>query len=114
MDNVNKIISFVLGLIVVIIVLLLVTGRLGVFKGGQFFAARGSTTTPTPTKSATVTNKNVKVTPTPRRLAQNIVSVTPAQSGEIKTIPSTGTPTGILFLSGVVFVGGLYLRKVSS
>lgn len=98
MDNVNKIISFVLGLIVVIVILLLITGRLGLFKGAKLFTARGSTSTsPTP---------NNKATPTPKRLAQN--------TSQPKTIPSTGAETDVLVLVSIALVGGIYLRKVKS
>lgn len=120
MDNVNKIISFVLGLIVVVIVLLLVTGRLNIFKGGNFFAARGNTsTTPTPTK---VGGQSTKTTPTPKRIAQNTAPTTQSGgndqeeigSGNIKTIPSTGAPTVVLVFSGIILIGGMYLRKFST
>ncbi len=121
MNNMNKIISFILGLIVVVMLLLLITGRLGVFKKTNFLTiSRGNTkTTPTPAK----TSDTVKATPTPRKLAQNVImTATPLvpnkpaggvqnKADEIKTIPNTGSSEGILILSAVMLLGGVYLRK---
>lgn len=118
----NKIISFILGLIVVVMLLLLITGRLGVFKKTNFLTiSRGITkTTPTPAKTSVGTTQ---ATPTPRKLAQNVVlTATPVvpnkpaggvqnKADEIKTIPNTGSSEGILILSAVMLLGGVYLRK---
>lgn len=127
MDTTNKVISFILGLIVVIVVLLLITGKLGLFKGKNFFPiSRGSTTTPTPTltKAEQANKQNNKNTPTPRRLAQNsLLTATPSVGGNskdtsstdssnIKTIPSTGSSTDLLAGMTLVLIGGMFLRKI--
>jgi hypothetical protein len=123
MDNANKIISFVLGLIVVIVVLLLITGRLGLFKGMNILpVSRGNSATPSATLKKTAEGKGA--TPTPKRMAVNVVATaTPVvqnnnQSSQqkdqepIKTIPSTGASSDILALMIFGLVGGMFLRKV--
>ncbi|MBI2641720.1 hypothetical protein HYW87_03960, partial [Candidatus Roizmanbacteria bacterium] len=60
MDNFNKILSFVLGLVVVIVFIAVITGRLNLRNR----LARVSGVSPTPKQSPTPT-RNVYITPTP-------------------------------------------------
>lgn len=127
MENANKIISFVLGLIVVIVVLLLITGRLGLFKGKNILPiSRGNTSSPTPSPKKTAQGNNQSPTPTSRRLAVNtIATATPTpvmqnnntsnqqkDSDTIKTIPSTGASTELFVVLLALLIGGTYLSKV--
>lgn len=91
MDNFNKIVSFVLGLIVVIVFLAVITGRLNLKNR---FSAKTSVV-PTPTTMITY------LSPTP---------VKTTISG-IKTIPSTGSPTELLQLLITFATGGYFLRR---
>lgn len=119
MDSFNKVISFVLGLVVILVFLAVITGRLNLKSkppstttsksiltptpvqknNGGFFGFFKSTTSPTPTPtqkpSSITTNTN----------ENNVYSPTP------KSIPATGLPTLFipLLLSGLV--GGNFLRK---
>lgn len=104
MDNFNKIVSFVLGLIVVIVFLAVITGRLNLrnrISGGQ----------------------QAKVSPTPTIVSKLYLSPTPISSVIINkqkntyaaktpsSIPATGSPTVLLPLLFSSLAGGLFLRK---
>lgn len=98
MEDLNKVVSFILGLVVVVVFLAFISGR---FKmGGKLGSIISKQTViPTPISTAQPTsspayNKYGQTTPAP------------------KTIPATGSPT-ILFpvlLSGAA--SGLYLTKI--
>lgn len=104
MDNFNKIVSFVLGLIVVIVFLAVITGRLNLrnrISGGQ----------------------QAKVSPTPTTVSKLYLSPTPISSVTINkqkntyavktpsSIPATGSPTVLFPLLFSSLTGGLFLRK---
>ena len=108
MDSFNKIISFVLGLVVVLVFVAVITGKLNLKKKTSststpkttsFFNFGRASPTPTPTKkpSSTVTistsGNNIYKTPAP------------------KSIPATGLPTLFIpmLLSGLL--GSNFLRK---
>lgn len=119
MDNFNKIISFVLGLIVVVVFLLIATGKLKVFnsKSGLFNVSRGNTVaSPTPTAKPTIVAQNnegitptdePKITSTPKVLPTN----NPAK--DIKTIPSTGASTDLLIATLIMLAVGLIFKKAT-
>jgi len=114
MEQFNKVISFVLGLVVVVIFLAVASGRINL-KGTPFSFSKGTT--------------SVKVTPTPtpksKSLTLNQVSSTsqgsvPASSttnpqyhsyngSAVSTIPNTG-PEFLLPLVASSFLGGLFLK----
>ena len=120
MDSFNKVISFVLGLVVILVFLAVITGRLNL----KSKSTSTLTLTPTPVQTQKNNkgffgffNKNIVSTPTPTQKPSstvkvetgvsenNIYSVTP------KSIPATGLPTLFipLLLSGLA--GGSFLRK---
>ncbi len=108
MDSFNKVISFVLGLVVVIVFLAIISGKIDLRKritgitstkststGLSLFGSK-PTTTPKPT-----------VTPT-----QKSTSTYNQYNNQIpKKIPATGSPTIILSLLFSSLAGGVYLRK---
>jgi len=108
MDNANRTISFVLGIVAVIVILAVITGRLNLSKISFLPLARG---TPTPTGSLTPTP-----TPTPKLTIVG-PSIVPTYSNyhsyQTKggTIPSTGLPTVFLPAMLASFIGGMFLRR---
>jgi len=103
MDNANKIFSFVLGLIVVIVFLAVITGRLNLKKIQILPLAKNTTITPTVTPSST---------PTPELTSMQTVEVG-QKTTTVKTIPNTGAPTLLLPFAISGLFGGMYLRKKS-
>jgi hypothetical protein len=104
MDSFNKIISFILGLVVVVVFFAVVTKKLDLGKGLlNFNKTSGKTTvslspTPTPKSISTIkinTNNNTYNTKT----------------SNTTTIPSAGLPT--LFIPALIsgLIGGNFLRK---
>lgn len=105
MDNLNKTVSFVLGLVVVLVFLAIITGRLNLKNKLSFLSGK---TTPTPT---------VKVTPTLTKTAESNKEGNTYGNYKMKqtpsTIPSTGSPTILLSLLFSALSGGLFLRRRS-
>ena len=111
MDSFNKVISFVLGLVVVLVFFAVVTGKLNL---------TGKSSSPTASKTTGFFNfGKTSPTPTPTKKLSSITSVNTngnniyKQSNQIpKSIPSTGLPTLFVpvLLSGLV--GGNFLRKI--
>ena len=98
MDNFNRIISFVLGLIVVIVFLAIVTGRIGL-KGRNL--RLGGSVSPTPTPSG-------------RLVSPSVASIIPTGKYQVNkppSIPATGLPT--LTIPLLISLGGVgvFLRK---
>jgi hypothetical protein len=105
MDGLNKTISFVLGLVVVLVFFAVVSGRLNLKN--KLFPTLTKSASPSPTGSASVS-------PTPDSSTTNITKPTSTGSNQVskpKSIPSTGSPTLLLpiLLSGLG--GGILLRK---
>ena len=99
MDSFNKVISFVLGLVVVLVFLAVITGKLNLKSKpfGGSFPTPTPTQKPSPTAVVSVSGNSV--------YNQTSISTTP------KSIPATGLPTLFvpILLSGLV--GGNFLRK---
>ena len=121
MDNINKIISFVLGLIVVAIFLVIISGRLEI--GKRFLtASRGDTTSITPTQNEDQNEEkddeksgedSANVSPTEKLLAQN-TTVTPTRSvGDVKSIPDTGADMRFAVLIVTAVASGFGMLKMS-
>ena len=103
MDSFNKVISFVLGLVVVIVFLAIISGKIDLRKritGSGGVSLFGSKPTPTLTPTVTPTQK-------PTAIYNQYNNQTP------KKIPATGSPTIILSLLFSALSGGIYLRKKS-
>lgn len=121
MDSFNKIISFVLGLVVVIVFFAVVTGRIN-FKGGLPRLTKTSTTptpkaSPTPAPS-TQSGARVVISPTGTAALGKYQQQAQAQqktkttTSSTKQIPATGLPT--LFIPALLAgaTGGAFLRRV--
>ena len=118
MDSANKVISFVLGLVVVIVFLAVITGR---FKLKSIASLPFvSKTTPTPTVTSkgkiissvtvpgtTTQNTGVSSNPNSNYKPYNTIS----NNGNLKSIPSTGEPTILLSIALSSLLGGIYLKK---
>lgn len=124
MDSFNKVISFALGLVVVLVFFAVVTGKINL-KSKTSTSASKSILTPTPAqknsggffglfKSATPTP-----TPTPKTISSvkvdtsenNVYKQNNTTTSSAKSIPSTGLPT--LFIPMLIsgLAGGSLLRK---
>ena len=128
MDSFNKVISFVLGLVVVLVFFAVITGKINLKSktnqaskstvtptttqknsGGffGFFKSASPTSTPTPTQkpSSITINTNANENNVYKQNSQS------SKSSNAKSIPSTGLPTLLIpaLLSGLV--GGNFLRK---
>lgn len=107
MDNLNKTVSFVLGLVVVLVFLAIITGRLNLKNKIPFLSGKAS---PTPT---------IKNTPTPTKLVESnkensmYGNYATKQGKTPTTIPSTGSPTILLPLLFSGLGGGFLLRRRS-
>ena len=121
MDNINKLISFGLGLIVVVVFLAVVTGKINLGKNITKLTGKIS---PTPTKTKTTTSNEMnnykdsssKITPASSLIVQDTTNKAyDTYQGKEKTpstIPATGAPTLLipLLLSGLG--GGVLLKKI--
>lgn len=123
MDSFNKVISFVLGLVVVLVFLAVITGRINLKNksastsvltptpiqknsGGLFGFFNKSTPTPTPTqKPSTITVTGISENNIYKQNNQT------SKTSTAKSIPATGLPT--LFVPALLLglVGGSFLRK---
>ena len=133
MDNTNKIISFILGLVVVVVFLVVIISR---FRGtNRVLSNRTATPTPTasqkqpgfleklfkkntptptsgPTNTPTPTNSVVqRITPSLQISPQVDGHITPTTSPT--TIPNTGAETYLIPLMGLLLLAGFFLRKYS-
>ena len=114
MDSFNRVISFVLGLVVVLVFFAVITGRLKL--PGKLSSPFSKATTPTPTKTVNPTPiSTVKIdSQTGGSVLENNykTQATPTKApGKPGTIPATGLPT--LFIPSLLAgaAGGAFLRK---
>lgn len=125
MSGFNKITSFVLGLIVVLVFLLVFGSRINLSDKLLAFRSEKSVTTPTPTPTLSVTPTpkkgffeslfGAKSTPTPTPTSASMASSQSAASPQgmtntPKNIPSTG-PELLFPIAISAFGSGLYLRR---
>lgn len=119
MENFNKVLSFILGLIVVIVFVIVLSGRLNLKNKFLPFAD----TSPTPVSKT----QTKKITPTPTSPVEinqyqdqpskgSSTTSNTSQAGKggltgAKSIPATGSPTLLLPLLGSSALLGFYLRK---
>ena len=121
MDSFNKVISFVLGLVVVLVFFAVVTGKINLKSKTSSVPDSKIVVSPTPVKKNTggffSFLKKVSPTPTPTQKPLQSITVENIENNTYKntspkSIPSAGLPTifiPILF-SGVA--GGNFLRKI--
>jgi len=106
MENFNKVLSFALGLVIVVVFLAVISGKIDLRKRiPKLFSRTTSSQSLSPTPKPTMT-----VAPaTGQNQYQNNYS---AKGGSnIKTIPATGSPTALLPILLFSLGGGIYLRK---
>lgn len=123
MDSFNKVISFALGLVVVLVFFAVVTGRIN-FKSKTSTTSAKTTITPTPAQknSGGFFGLFKPATPTPTPTSKPVSSATKGaiesnvykqntETSSAKSIPSTGLPT--LFIPMLIsgLAGGSLLRK---
>ncbi len=110
MENFNKILSFILGLVVIIVFLAIITGR---FKPGKSNQLSQNKISAYPTKSVNKANPVVTGTMNPGTTTTTS-TYHPYQQNQTSSpasIPSTGLPTEVLpFLFSTLGLG-VYLRK---
>ena len=133
MESFNRVLYFILGLVVVLVFIIVFTGRLNL--GKNFKPLAGTTPTPTPKAEEkkgilSFFGFNVKTTPTPTPKAQISTTPRPTQtvSGQAvsqalptspttvkqpQSIPATGSPIEILYFAVPALSAGFYLRKRS-
>lgn len=110
MDNLNKTISFVLGLVVVLVFFAVISGRLNL-KGNLPFIGKSATPTPTQTPTKIIGSSQNS------QNNQNSRENNSYKNNTIKTpstIPQTGSPTLLipLLISGLG--SGILLRRAKS
>lgn len=113
MESFNKLISLFLGLVIVIIVFGIITGRIDFNNRLPFLGKKQEKITPTPDKK----DQNVKIkvsseTSTQYNLYQK-PTLTIAQK-YVSSIPQTGVPTVFIPLTICGLLGGFYIRKKTS
>jgi len=106
MDNFNKLFSFILGLIVVVVFFAVLTGKIN-FSNKINPLSGFNKVTPTPTKIV----PSQKVISTLEVEGQSGNLSYNNKSNLVKTIPSTGVPTLLLPLMLSGLTGGLILRR---
>ncbi len=129
MDSFNKVISFVLGLVVVLVFLAVITGKINLKSktgsasnptltptpiqknNGGFFGFFKSATSPTPTSTPAPTQKPSSITVNTNKnnvYKQNKQAI---QYSNAKSIPATGLPTLLIPILVSGLIGGNFLRK---
>lgn len=111
MDGLNKIISFILGLVVVIVFFAVVTGKISFKKGVPIFSATATlsgTPTPTPASGSAGKVTSIKISESPT--SSNKIVFT-NNTSTTKSIPSTGLP--LFFIPSLLASAGAgaFLRK---
>ncbi len=105
MDNLNKTVSFVLGLVVVLVFLAIVTGRFNLKNKLPLLSGKVS---PTQTASVTPTPKTMTVG---TKIGQNSAYGDYKMKQTPSNIPATGSPTILLPLLFSGLGGGFFLKK---
>lgn len=116
MDSFNKVLSFVLGLVVVIVFIVVLSNRLKL--GNKFLPFQSNTPTATPIAKKITPIPTIRFYPgqggtkaTPQPQPKGDQQANQYQPGTVKTIPSTGSPTELLLALNSTLLLGFYLRK---
>ncbi len=121
MDSFNKVISFVLGLVVVLVFFAVVTGKINLKSKTSSTANTNTVISPTPVKKNTggffSFLKKVSPTPTPTQKPLSSITISNAENNTYKntspkSIPSAGLPTIFIPILFSGLAGGSFLRKV--
>ena len=124
MDSFNKVISFVLGLVVVLVFFAVVTGKINLKSKTSSTSTSKSTIIPTPAQKSNggFFGFFKSASPTPTQKPSSITINTGennvykqnnqvASSSNAKSIPSTGLPTIFIPILFSGLAGGSFLRK---
>ncbi|MEO6508572.1 MAG: hypothetical protein ABIO02_01335 [Patescibacteria group bacterium] len=132
MENINKIISFILGLIVVVVFIAIVSGKFKIGSGLKKIAkikvspAVTKKPTPIPTEAVTVSYNNSKQAPkvvvapkttpkpntnTPVNQYQTTNSPAQISGNNISSIPNTGAPTLLIPSALSMLAAGTFLKR---
>lgn len=103
MDALNKIVFLILGLVAVIILFAVVSGKIDLKNKFPKFSDTQKKITPTIVKEQNVLN-NVK---------KSAVVKSTANASQTKSIPATGVETAFIPLSFVLMAAGFYLKRKS-
>lgn len=112
MDQLNKIVSLAIGLIIVVISFAALTGRIDLSKNfPQLLSSKKITSTPTPAvvaqKTVLIANDaNLESSAAVNKYDQNLGSANPTQ------IPETGSPTEALGIAISLIAVGQYLKRI--
>lgn len=113
MDSFNKIISFVLGLIVVVVLLVILTGRFNLrekFLPLQGLTKTSPTVTPTPQTTTRKGGQKVVINPTGISTNYRPYNQTSQTGGAVTSIPKTGPALLLPFALSGLF-GGVFIRS---
>lgn len=107
MDQLNKVISLAIGLIFVIFILAVLTGKIDLKSKFPSFFKNTKTTT---------TNTNISPTPSIKltkavSYKNNYQNQASSINNNLSSIPSTGSPTTTLLFSVSTLLSGIYLRR---
>ncbi len=109
MGNFNKVLSFILGLVVVIVFVIVLSKRLNLQSK---FIPFGNNPTPTPTVSnkpeSTKEEPEIKFTEPAEIPAETIVD---NAVSKIQSIPETGPSTSLLYFYSSAGILGIFLRR---
>lgn len=110
MEGLNKLISLFLGLVVVIIVFGIITGRINLKNRLPAIGKKTekTTSTPTPTKEQTRIKISSETTTQTNLYQKPTLTIAPKY---VSSIPQTGAPTVILPLALAGLFSGFYLKK---
>lgn len=106
MENLNKIISLVIGLVIVVVVFAVLTGRINLRSKIMKLGVKNSSASPTPSITP---NSQVKQTPTPT-LGYKVNRYQQSVGGQKPQIPATGTPLILYSSLFAILSAGIYLR----
>lgn len=121
MDSFNKVISFVLGLVVVLVFFAVVTGKINLKSKTSTTANSKTAISPTPVKTNTggffSFLKKASPTPTPTQKPISSVIISNSENNTYKntspkSIPSAGLPTVFIPILFSGLAGGSFLRKI--
>lgn len=109
MENLNKVFSFALGLVVVVIFLAIISGKIDIRKKIPLLSQTTTQKTVSPTPTPTPTTTSIRPKPTTYTNYQDKTTIN--KTYNVKTIPATGSPTILLPVFFSFLSSGLYLRR---
>ena len=110
MDSFNKVLSFILGLVVVVVFIIVLSNRLNFGKNFLPFQSKNPKVTPTvkkPTPTPTIRFYPGQGGAAPQTQSKG----GQPQTAPVTTIPNTGSPTELLLVLNSTLLLGFYLRR---